>query len=292
MSALLVLLAFGAGAAGSSAGGGRPTASLDLYTGVVSSETLARIVRQGYDIADARPGAGGVQVDLVLTKAEVAKLRRDGVDLQPRRDAQGRSQAQRAAEQAASGFTVWRSYDAPGGIRDELYDRPAQLADREARGDRAHAAGARDRRAEGHEKCEDTRRRHAAGRPLHVARSTRASGSPPRSTAGCSTTSWTATARTPTPPTSSTRPSCGSCWSPTRTATSTHSTTQRLWRKNLRDNDGDGQITGERRRRPEPQLQRRLGLRQRGLVDAARRATTYRGTGPGVGAGDTGASRA
>jgi len=121
MSALLVLLAFGAGAAGSSAGGGRPTASLDLYTGVVSSETLARIVRQGYDIADARPGAGGVQVDLVLTKAEVAKLRRDGVDMQPRRDAQGRSQAQRAAEQAASGFKVWRSYDAPGGIRDELY---------------------------------------------------------------------------------------------------------------------------------------------------------------------------
>ena len=58
MSALLVLLAFGAGAAGSSAGGGRPTASLDLYTGVVSSETLARIVRQGYDIADARPAAG------------------------------------------------------------------------------------------------------------------------------------------------------------------------------------------------------------------------------------------
>src|SRR6476469_7614948 len=120
MSALLVLLAFGAGAAGSS-GGGRPTPSLDLYTGVVSSETLARIVRQGYDIADARPGAGGVQVDLVLTKAEVAKLRRDGVDMQPRRDAQGRSQAQRAAEQAASGFTVWRSYDEPRGMRDELY---------------------------------------------------------------------------------------------------------------------------------------------------------------------------
>ena len=74
ISVLLVLLAFVAGAAGSTAGGGRSAASLDLYTGVVSSETLGRIVRQGYDIADARPAAGGVRVDLVLTKAEVAKL--------------------------------------------------------------------------------------------------------------------------------------------------------------------------------------------------------------------------
>ena len=68
MSVLLVMLAFGAGAAGSSAGGARSTASLDLYTGVVSSETLGRIVRQGYDIADARQAAGGVRVDLVLTQ--------------------------------------------------------------------------------------------------------------------------------------------------------------------------------------------------------------------------------
>ena len=121
MSVLLAILAFAAGAAGSSAGGPRSTASLDLYTGVVSSETLGRLVRQGYDIADARPAAGGVRVDLVLTKAEVAKLGAQGVDVQPRRDAQGRTQAQRAAAQAAGGFNVWRSYDEPGGIRDELY---------------------------------------------------------------------------------------------------------------------------------------------------------------------------
>ena len=35
---------------------------------------------------------------------------------------------------------------------------------------------------------------------------------------------------------------------------------ERLWRKNLRDNDDDGQITVGRRRRPEPQLRRALGL--------------------------------
>ena len=121
MSALLAILVFTAAAAGSSAGGPRSTVSLDLYTGVVSSATLGRLVRQGYDIADARPAAGGVRVDLVLTQAEVAKLGAQGVDVQPRRDAQGHTQAQRAAAQAAGGFNVWRSYDAPGGIRDELY---------------------------------------------------------------------------------------------------------------------------------------------------------------------------
>src|SRR4029450_7106583 len=119
-SVLLAVLVFGAAAAGSSGAGAHAAASLDLYTGVVSSDTLGRIVRQGYDIANARQAAGGVQVDLVLTKADVAKLARQGVDVQPRRDAQGHTQAQRAAQQAAAGFNVWRSYDEPGGIRDEL----------------------------------------------------------------------------------------------------------------------------------------------------------------------------
>ena len=41
---------------------------------------------------------------------------------------------------------------------------------------------------------------------------------------------------------------------------------ERLWRKNLRDNNGDGQITVGDGVDPEPQLRRALGLRQRGLV--------------------------
>ena len=45
----------------------------------------------------------------------------------------------------------------------------------------------------------------------------------------------------------------------------------RLWRKNLRDNNNDGQITPEPgRRRPEPQLPDELELRQRGLVERLR----------------------
>ena len=47
-----------------------------------------------------------------------------------------------------------------------------------------------------------------------------------------------------------------------------HVRPRRLWRKNLRDNNGDGR-SRRRRRRPEPQLPRALGLRQRGLLAAA-----------------------
>jgi hypothetical protein len=117
---LLVVLGFVTAATGSLARG--PSGgSLDLYTGVVSSEQLGQIVRQGYEVAATRKTAGGVQVDLVLTKGDVAKLAAQGIDLKPRRDRQGRTQKERAADQAARGFTVWRSFDQKDGIRDELY---------------------------------------------------------------------------------------------------------------------------------------------------------------------------
>ena len=55
----------------------------------------------------------------------------------------------------------------------------------------------------------------------------------------------------------------------------------RLWRKNLRDVDGDGVQPGQRRRRHQPQLARRSGT----TTSRARRTTpsneTYHGAGPG-----------
>ena len=47
----------------------------------------------------------------------------------------------------------------------------------------------------------------------------------------------------------------------------------RLWRKNLRDNNGERDDRGRRRRRPEPQLPGALELRRRGLLRASRPAT-------------------
>jgi hypothetical protein len=101
-------MAFATAATGSSAGDHR-AAALDLYTGVVSSEQVAQLVRQGFDVGKAASAAGGVRVDLVLTQAEVAKLAAHGIDVKPVRDKQGRTQAERAEVQAAAGYTVWRS---------------------------------------------------------------------------------------------------------------------------------------------------------------------------------------
>ena len=105
---------------------------LQLYTTTVDAATAERLAQAGYDIASADAGFAGVELQLVLSPSERAKLVREGVALRVTRDSRGRSQAQRFALQAANGFNVWRSWDEPGGISDELYEVAAdnpQLVD-------------------------------------------------------------------------------------------------------------------------------------------------------------------
>src|SRR5215210_6752545 len=77
---LIGVVAFATAAAGSSTRGSQPGGSLDLYTAVVTSAQLGQLTRDGYDVAGARSGAGGVHVDLVLTQGEVGKLGAQGID--------------------------------------------------------------------------------------------------------------------------------------------------------------------------------------------------------------------
>jgi murein tripeptide amidase MpaA len=100
-----------------------PSGKLDMYSATVNAATAGRLSKAGYDIVDQQIQADGtVRLSLVLSPQERAQLRADGVTTNAIRDKQGRTSAQRAAAQAASGFDVWRSYDEAGGIRDELYD--------------------------------------------------------------------------------------------------------------------------------------------------------------------------
>jgi Zinc carboxypeptidase len=95
---------------------------LDAYTATVANEDVADLVALGLDVGGARPvGADKVEVDLVLDQTQAAKLRGQGVDLELTRVKGGKTVRQFAAAQAAGGFNVWRSYDEPGGIRDQLY---------------------------------------------------------------------------------------------------------------------------------------------------------------------------
>jgi hypothetical protein len=100
-----------------------PSGGLDMFSATVDAATAGRLAKAGYDIADQQTQAGGkVRLSLVLSGKDRSRLSADGVTTTAIRDKQGKTARQRAALQAASGFTVWRSWDEKGGIRDELYD--------------------------------------------------------------------------------------------------------------------------------------------------------------------------
>jgi Zinc carboxypeptidase len=94
---------------------------LDVYVAQVTPEQAGDLARQGFDVAGARTSGDRVEVELVLGAAQQKELARRGVAALVKKTRDGKSTRQLAADQAADGFTVWRSYDEPGGIRDQLY---------------------------------------------------------------------------------------------------------------------------------------------------------------------------
>lgn len=109
-----------------SAGAVDDDGALDIYTADVTASEAAEIAAAGFDVVASRVTKDGVSVDLVLTEAETKGLSKRGVDITVKKNKDGKSARQLAAEQAASGFEVWRSWDEPGGIRDELYRLAAE----------------------------------------------------------------------------------------------------------------------------------------------------------------------
>ncbi|MGH2788395.1 MAG: M14 family zinc carboxypeptidase [Actinomycetota bacterium] len=95
--------------------------SLNMYTAVVEADNLGLLVERGFEIAGQRAVAGGVEVDLVLTRQQRAELARRGINAKLIRVKGGLTVKQFAAAQAENGFQVWRSYDEPGGFRDQMY---------------------------------------------------------------------------------------------------------------------------------------------------------------------------
>jgi Zinc carboxypeptidase len=97
--------------------------ALDIYTATVTPAQAAEMSQEGVDIVRAEQAGANVAVDAVLTEAERERLEaRTGVDMRLKRNARGQSAREAAALQAENGFEVWRSWDEPGGIRDELYE--------------------------------------------------------------------------------------------------------------------------------------------------------------------------
>jgi len=92
----------------------------ELYTVKVAASQLHDLQRLGLDVAAVRQVVDGIEMDVVLTTAYKAKLEGLGLRVVLKRNKNGKTQGQLAAAQKTAGFTVWRSWDQVGGIRDEL----------------------------------------------------------------------------------------------------------------------------------------------------------------------------
>jgi hypothetical protein len=94
----------------------------EVYTATVDRNQAREIARAGYDVAAIRGTSAGVRIDLVLSATERGRLESQGIDLTVKRLKNGLTVQEFAARQSSFGFDVWRSYDEPGGIRAELYE--------------------------------------------------------------------------------------------------------------------------------------------------------------------------
>ncbi|MGH3433235.1 MAG: M14 family zinc carboxypeptidase, partial [Thermocrispum sp.] len=97
------------------------TGELNVYTTEVDAEKVGELTDAGVDIVDTTTDGDRLKVDMVLTEDEADRLADRGVSVDLKRNSQGQTAQEMFAAQAADGFTVWKSWDEPGGIRDQMY---------------------------------------------------------------------------------------------------------------------------------------------------------------------------
>jgi hypothetical protein len=94
---------------------------LKAYTATVDTATLQALVAGGYDVTVTEQSRRGSKVMLVLSAGERRALRGQGISTTFVSDGQ-ESESSRfsTASESAFGWEVFRSYDEPGGIEDQL----------------------------------------------------------------------------------------------------------------------------------------------------------------------------
>jgi hypothetical protein len=100
---------------------------LDVYVGEVSADQLTKIVALGVDRdeldvsgpAHGRGGKATMRVETIISGRQAGELRDEGVELAPK-EIRGATAAERATAQATGGLSVFKRYGGPGGIREEL----------------------------------------------------------------------------------------------------------------------------------------------------------------------------
>ena len=104
------------------ASGGRVKSrvSLNQYTVKVQPAVYQELLSE-YDVVSQRNVRGRIRVDLVLSRKQARALRTKGIGVVLKRTKRGKTMRQAAAAQALGGYTVWRDYDGSDGIRAQLY---------------------------------------------------------------------------------------------------------------------------------------------------------------------------
>lgn len=107
---------------------------LDLYVVETSPEVEAALRLDGYDVISSTLDGEQVILEIVMSPPEAAKARSAyDLDISLKRNRDGVPTAEAAFIEAQSGFEVWRTWSEPGGLRDEMeflaseYDDLTQL---------------------------------------------------------------------------------------------------------------------------------------------------------------------
>ena len=117
LTAVAVALAIAPAASGQ----GVDELGLEMYTLKGPADKISEAAG-GTELAGVRQTQSGLRAEAVLTRGQSAKLAASGVQVELTRNRKGQTVTQQAAAQAAGGYNVYRSWDEPGGIRDELYN--------------------------------------------------------------------------------------------------------------------------------------------------------------------------
>lgn len=91
-------------------------AHLEMYEAVVDAATADRLAAAGYDVVLSEPAPGGVRIVLVLYPWDRQAIEKQGIALEVWQNADGVTATQLSKAQATSGYKVFRDYDGPDGI--------------------------------------------------------------------------------------------------------------------------------------------------------------------------------
>ena len=103
----------------------------DVYTGRLDQRELAAVRATGLDPHEMDISAtpdGQAEVEVILSDGQAAELAEQGVDLELK-EVDGQSVAELATREAAAGYEVFRPYGGPGGLKEEFEQLAADNPD-------------------------------------------------------------------------------------------------------------------------------------------------------------------